>query len=291
LKPQAETYISRAETQWLGSLESNARSYFSGIFLPSHDHTHHRRVWNLCKRLIRETGATDSGPGYDLVEGLMVAAWFHDLGMARTTSEKHGAAGSDICREFFQNCRGPLPVLLPEVLEAIELHDSKEESIYAGGDSEGSHPILTLLSVADDLEALGTIGIYRYTEIYLERGIPLPDLCSRVVENVTRRFRNLSSCKGCSGVIRSFEGEWKELVTFFKQCQRQAEVCQYPDQERSGPLGVIRHIRTAGMKGKVRPEWLMEALVNVEPGAGRQEDPYVIHYFKRLKDELEQARC
>jgi hypothetical protein len=31
--------------------------------------------------------------------------------------------------------------------------------------------MLTILSVADDLDAFGYIGIYRYIEIYLERGI------------------------------------------------------------------------------------------------------------------------
>ena len=31
--------------------------------------------------------------------------------------------------------------------------------------------LLTILSVADDLDAFGFIGIYRYSEIYLTRGI------------------------------------------------------------------------------------------------------------------------
>ena len=34
-----------------------------------------------------------------------------------------------------------------------------------------NNDLLTILSVSDDLDAFGYIGIYRYTEIYLTRGI------------------------------------------------------------------------------------------------------------------------
>ena len=55
------------------------------------------------------------------------------------------------------------------------MHDDKEgpaRTLAQAGEQTG---ILTVLSIADDLDAMGVIGIYRYIEIYLKRNIHLSE--------------------------------------------------------------------------------------------------------------------
>ena len=165
-------------------LYSNAAQLFQNTTLPSHDHTHHMRVWNLGKSLLRELSSFNSGCDYSLVEGVLIATFFHDLGMIYSTREDHGKLGGDLCQSWFSKWNKVLPERFQEIVRAIELHDQKNVQIYASFRREYPPDILGILSVADDLEAMGTIGIYRYAEIYLQRGIPMEELGVRIIEPV-----------------------------------------------------------------------------------------------------------
>ena len=281
---QAEIWISRAERAWLKPIEAHITHLFSGIYLPSHDHTHHRRVWHLCRQLIREIGQYNQHFDYKTVEGILIASWFHDVGMIHSTDEKHGAAGSDMCKAFFPKERDSRPEAFDEVLEAILKHDQKEDRIYAGIVKEQRPEILSILSIADDLEALGTIGIYRYTEIYLERGIPPGELGERVIRNANKRFRRLSGCRLCGNLINAYGQQWKELTSFFREYTRQIGEDGDPSLTETGPLGVVNHIRTLGLSDHIRPEVMADRI--------RQNgsDRFVKEFFTRLQDELEKAR-
>ncbi len=275
MKPELNIWIGRAESTWLDTLYAHARELFQNSPLPSHDHSHHLRVWNLCKFLLREISTFNSRLDYSLVEGVLIASFFHDLGMAFSSREDHGLAGSELCLFWFREGGRKTPQRFEEILKAIELHDRKDKQIYSSFNRESSPEILGVLSVADDLEAMGTIGIYRYAEIYLQRGIPLEELGARILENAHTRFVNLShGCQLCSRVLEEFRPQYQVLRHFFEKYMMQLKNSADPERVHSGPLGVINYIR-AGRLPQPDPEY------------GDQE---VRDYFKKLDYELEQAR-
>ncbi len=159
MKAQIDSWINRAEDLWIKELSEHASNLFAESFLPSHDHTHHRRVWNNCRILLKEIATFNPLMDQSLVEGLLISTYFHDLGMARSTREDHGYLGKEICESYFQKSSGNFPIRFDEVLEAIERHDVKKAGVSSVIRSEQSPSILDILSIADDLEALGIIGI------------------------------------------------------------------------------------------------------------------------------------
>jgi len=272
---EIEIWIDRAETAWLDILYSNAAQLFQNSTLPSHDHSHHMRVWNLGKTILRELSTFNPDCSYPLVEGVLIATFFHDLGMVYSSREDHGKLGSDLCHTWFSKWNKNLPERFQEILRAIELHDQKNLQIYASFSRENPPEILGILSVADDLEALGTIGIYRYAEIYLQRGIPLEELGERILVNAATRFKNLSAgCKLCPSIIEKYRREYEELCLFFEQYRRQIAVTSDAKTIFSGHLGVINYIRTG----------------HADQSSREQEDSIVSDYFKKLDYELAQAR-
>ena len=78
---------------------------------------------------------------------------------------KHGKHSRDLCQRFLMENNLPENDFT-DVLEAIENHDNKD---YSGNTIQND--LLTILSISDDLDAFGITGIYRYSEIYLTRGI------------------------------------------------------------------------------------------------------------------------
>jgi len=283
LEKEIDIWISQAESSWLNLLSTYAEKLFSNTFLPSHDHTHHQRVWNICKSLLREISHLNAKLDPSLVEGILIAAWFHDLGMAESTREDHGKLSRQLCEKWFQEEGNPIPYLFTEILNAIELHDNKKEMVYSAIQFNQRPGILSILSIADDLEAFGTIGIYRYAEIYLKRSINLSELGSCILENAAGRYENLlKSCSVCQVLIKEHQEQFKILRDFFQEYNRQVlKHIQY-NSLFTGPMGVINYIRTLGIDDHVRPEYLAKMIA--------QEDETVKDYFKTLSYELDQAR-
>jgi len=270
-----DIWIDRAETSWLDELYTNAENLYANTSLPSHDHSHHLRVWNLCKLLLREIATFNSRIDEDLVEGLLIAAFFHDLGMVYSTREDHGHLGAELCLKWFMDRGSERPEKFREILQAIELHDRKEDQIHDSFQKERPPEILTILTVADDLEALGIIGIYRYAEIYLKRGIPLAELGERILRNASNRFENISrACLLCDRIKEKSLRQYDELRRFFETYNEQLKNVTRADSLMTGPLGVINYIHKP-----VRDKSEME-------GADKE----VRDYFRKLKHELEQAR-
>ena len=265
-------WIRQAEEHWLDLLYSNAKQLFRGNTLPSHDHTHHLRVWNLSKSLLREIATFNNKIDEPLVAGVLIAAFFHDLGMVYSTQEDHGRLSRKYCEQWFRDKGHKRPEHFEEILRAIEMHDRKEEKIYGAFEPGKTPEILAILSVADDLEALGTIGIFRYAEIYLLREIPLQELGSRVLSNVTGRFQKLEkACGLCPELLDRYRREYEELCTFYERYQLQVEQVPVAEDARSGPLGVINYFRRGDMVADQRGKELNE-------------------FLKKLDHELEQAR-
>ncbi|RLD50516.1 MAG: hypothetical protein DRI97_16930 [Bacteroidetes bacterium] len=275
--------IDRAESTWLTSLYSNAESLFSDGSLPSHDHTHHQRVWNLSKSLLREISQLNSSLDQSLVEGVLIAAFFHDLGMVSSTREDHGKLGSELCENWFRKNELAAPDRFEEILDTIEMHDIKDKRSYSKITPYEQPAILSLLSIADDLEAFGTIGIYRYAEIYLMRNITLSQLGDRILANAEGRYQNLlESCDMFESIIENYHKEYAVLRDFYHSYNRQLLIESSPAIVFDGPLGVINYIRTLGIEKRIGPEYFPDSIEN--------KDTIVKNYFRNLKNELDQAR-
>jgi hypothetical protein len=283
LEKQIDIWINRAESKWLNLLSSHAEHLFLRSFLPSHDHTHHHRVWNICKNLLKEISPLNGMLDEAQVEGILIAAWFHDLGMVQSTREDHGKLGKELCESWFREQGKKKPELFTEILNAIQWHDNKKDGAYSALHRNRRPGILSVLCIADDLEAMGTIGVYRYAEIYLKREIKLSELGSRILENAEVRYENLTqNCSLCETLMRNSQIHYQILQNFYQEYNTQLLLELNPEHVYAGPLGVINYIRTLGMEEKIRPEYLSKHIA--------QEDTTVKSFFKTLSNELDQAR-
>lgn len=274
--------ISIAEDKWLELVRPFISGLFEDVFIPSHDHCHHHRVWILCKKLLLELESFSSIADANQVEGLLLASWFHDAGMVRDQGELHGACGRDIFEGFMAESGMQKPDLYEEILDIITFHDSKERSLYPDIIPGKAPGMMGLLSMADDLDALGVVGIYRYIEIYLKRGLGAGKLGVKVLANVSKRFNNiLDSCSACPGLLDDFLADYQMIEQFFNRYNQQ--VLCVPEAERInwGELGVVNYIRVFSVEGRVRPEaFIHQSALSASEGFAKS-------YFKRLHDELE----
>ena len=276
-----DIWISEAEEVWLEMVHKHTKELFSGTFLPSHDHTHHCRVWNICKNLLRSIASFNPYMDQALVEGVLIAAYFHDLGMIRSTREDHGMLGREICETYFEESAMELPSKLDEILDAIEYHDIKGREISTGFQPAVSPGILDILTVADDLEAMGVIGIYRYTEIYLKRKIDLKELGVRILGNASARYKSIvESCMNCPALISEYRPQYELLISFFDSYNQQLLVHPPTRNVFYGHLGVVNFIRTLSVEGKTEPEVFLEKIDTNKAGS------IVKEYFTALKSKL-----
>jgi HD superfamily phosphodiesterase len=143
----------------------------------------------------------------------MIACYLHDLGMTITTGVDHGVHSRNLAAEFLSELSMDLPGFT-DMLDAIEKHDNKE---YSSGPEE-KNKILVILSAADDMDAYGHIGIYRYLEIYIERGVPPEKIADEIRKNAANRFRNLESQFGnYSALIEKHRKRYLILDDFFRE--------------------------------------------------------------------------
>jgi hypothetical protein len=274
---QIQAWVEKAESLWLQPLKDHCVLRFARTFLPSHDASHHGRVWHNCKQLLNEASAQGAGLSYEKVEALLMAAWFHDVGMSVDQGPVHGELGSRMYRDFVKKAD-------EVVLEAIRRHDDKETLVYASIGPGTGNEVLDFLSVADDLDALGTVGIYRYAEIYLHRGTGLEALGTRVLANATLRYNNLlRSCSGLPPALVRIHETFDALQEFYHLYNQQLARDTDPSGINEGPLGIINTLRRLVMDEGVRPEKVHERL--------RREGarPGLIEFYNALRYELEQA--
>jgi HD superfamily phosphodiesterase len=174
--------IFKSEIEYLPALEVFFLENWGETKIWSHDLSHHTRVWNYAKELLLHY--TDHTENH-FVDKLLITCLLHDLGMSIDPGSKHGYHSKLLCKKFIRENNMSMPDY-QDVLAAIENHDNKEYS-----DSPSDNRLLTLLSVADDMDAFGYIGIYRYIEIYLARGVQPDKMSQMILENASRRFKNL----------------------------------------------------------------------------------------------------
>mgnify|MGYP001213512624 CR=1 FL=1 len=210
--------ISSSEQKWLKPLYKYCKTLFETTHLPSHDAEHHLRVWLHCRGLIIELNKAGIKTTHDTIDKAIVACFFHDTGLTIDVGERHGFLGKKICEDFFiKNPSLHVPDIT-NVLEAIEMHDDKSKKENTLTTPYTMKTILRLVSAADDLDALGFIGVFRYIEIYLKRGISDQQIPQKVIQNLRNRFANfLNTYSSLHKYTDKQKIRYKETVDFFSE--------------------------------------------------------------------------
>lgn len=199
--------VIKSEEKYLSSLESFFKEKWGDTKLWSHDLSHHKRVWEFAKELLHYAEIQDN----HFIGELLIACFLHDLGMSADPGERHGHHSRKLCEEFLSD-NNMDPADYADLLEAIENHDNKEYT-----DSPSGNNLLQLLSVADDLDAFGYTGIYRYLDIYRERGIKPEVLIPMVLKNAANRYNNLKkNFSNYPELIRRHHSRYIVLSDFFE---------------------------------------------------------------------------
>ena len=148
-------------TDDLASLRETARSYFDEETSPAHDWQHVRRVETLAERLLGESPEADE-------RVLRAAVLLHDIGRPREDRgeiDDHAAWGAETARDILPEHGFANPDPVCHAIRAHRYSTAPEpERIEA-----------KLLCDADNLDALGAVGIARCFSYGGERGDSLHD--------------------------------------------------------------------------------------------------------------------
>jgi hypothetical protein len=263
-----------AELKYKKVLEDFFITEYGNETLSSHGLDHHRRVWSYAKELLTFLASSDYKLDAHFHSQTIIACYNHDLGMSIDPGINHGLHSMELCKKFIRSMHLNEPDF-KDALHAIRNHDNKEYKNPAI-----RYDLLTLLSVADDLDAFGFIGIYRYSEIYLIRNITLPEIGSLIIKNAEGRYRNFKKHFEFSEPLISKHYErFNILIDFFHQYNKQLSSHTFGKNQFSGHCGVLE-ILAAGVKARkpVR-DIISETKIS-------EKDPVVIWFFTGLEREL-----
>lgn len=214
-----EQYISEAENKWLNRLYEFIKLSFAQCWLPSHDETHCLRSWFFAKKMFYALDHLNIPISYLDIENALIAIFFHDLGMIESLHTEHGLISKDHCEEYFHKNPKLKPKGLNDILNAIEVHDDKSYNSLQNEISPTS--VQSILSVADDLDALGHAGIFRYWEIYTLRMIPKNEIPEKVLTNLEARYSHFTSSFGfLDSLLSEQQKRYKIIKSFYTDIRR-----------------------------------------------------------------------
>jgi HD superfamily phosphodiesterase len=226
-----------AELQFKQTLEEFFVLVYDEKSLVSHGIEHHRRVWNYSKELVFLLEGQNWIPDPNLPSKLIIACYLHDIGMSVDQGIRHGHHSKELCIRFLSDNFLDNSDY-KDVLLAIKNHDNKE---YSTSSIKGD--LLTILSVADDLDAFGYIGVYRYSEIYLARGLKAQEIGSLIRENASKRFENFVNIFGFADkFVIKHKKRYEILDNFFNEYNKQAVTYKFGETNPTGYCGVIEVI-------------------------------------------------
>ena len=270
-----EKLIKHTEDTWLEALYENCKKQFSGVHLPSHNEDHHWRVWKYAKLLVKILQKNNQTINEAELERLIIAVFFHDLGMSKTISKDHGKISRHLCKAFFENRKIIEPAHFNSILDAIEKHDQKEYNEITQKIS-----IQNILNIADDLDAFSILGAYRYTEIYLLRGIEIQNLSENITENLLHRYQNLvNSLHFDDSFVKSQNLRYIAARNFFKDLNFQLKNTEFDLKNISGPIGVVHYIKSLIIDNGFEINKACDKVLSANP------DFYTQHFFEKLKKE------
>lgn len=280
-----EQDILAVEASWLSKVSSFIKELFKDVYVPSHDHTHHLRTWKAAKLILKEIAEFNITISGEFVEAVLLASLFHDAGVSVTRGITHGTKSKNIYIKFIAENNAEEPALHQQIARAIELHDQKTEHLFVPFHWDKTPDLLTVVSIADDMDALGIVGIYRYAEIYLHRSIPLKSLGMNILENVSIRYNSLSKASTLvPSLINMTKPKFQEILIFYDNYNQQLLSDDDPYKVYSGHIGIINYIRNFSVIGKIHPLDFTKTLENFEVGK------YVLDFFSKLEKELNENR-
>ncbi|MBW6501499.1 MAG: HD domain-containing protein [Bacteroidales bacterium] len=235
--------VYNAEKKYLNLLENFFVRTWGETMLWSHGIEHHRRVWQFARELLATVSDSKTPNPQISPDNLIVACYLHDLGMAADPGPNHGVLSYQLCKKFLAENKLS-ESQFDETLSAIENHDNKEFPY-----SSSQNQILKMLTAADDLDAFGFIGIYRYSEIYLARGI-LPERIGYMIrENAGFRYKNFRAAFGSYQTLITKHAErYFILDDFFSAYNNQVPGYRFVNQNPSGYCGVIEYFNETGIE-------------------------------------------
>lgn len=266
--------IKSAELTYKQNLEDFFNSVYIERSLPSHGIDHHRRVWGYSKEILNLFPFVRAANIPKLTGDLILACYMHDIGMSIDPGVKHGKHSRNLCVRFLQG-HNLSPAKFEDVLEAIENHDNKD---YARKDTVND--LLAILSVSDDLDAFGYIGIYRYSEIYLTRGSEYEKIGHLIMVNAEKRFQNFIETFGTGNkVFEKHSARYKIIDRFFRKYNEQLPSYNFGSTHPYGYCGVIE-LFSHMMDRRIE---LKEIYLEPEKYL---VDPTIRWYFTELENEL-----
>jgi HD superfamily phosphodiesterase len=266
--------IESAERKYKQVLEEFFITVYNEKILSSHGIDHHRRVWNYSKKLLPLLYEQKPFTISRFPSKLIIACYLHDTGMQVETGISHGKHGQDFCIRFLEKHHLPQNEY-QEVLEAIGNHDLKD---YKGSNIVNN--LLTILSVADDLDAFGFTGIFRYSEINLIRGISPKEIGHLIIKNASHRFEYFVKTFGFSNeMVQEHRKRYEILDDFFNEYNKQAGLYQFGGKHITGYCGVM-DLFTIMIKNNIQ---LKDFLMKPDKYSF---DPIIRWFFEDLKSEL-----
>jgi HD superfamily phosphodiesterase len=269
--------IATSESKYKKILEDFFISIYSATYLPSHGIDHHRRVWHYAKEILDQLNNHNFVIDQSLTDRLIIACYLHDSGMAVDPGIRHGTEGKKFCERFLRE-NNLLQYDFTDVLQTIENHDNKEYTVINRPDE-----LQTILSVADDLDAFGFIGIYRYLEIYIKRNKPPLELGSLITANCENRFNNFLATYGFLSLLAGrHSGRYEILNSYFKSYNEQSAYYRFDNKQPAGYCGVAEIIKQ--LPGSIYKE------ANIFIRYRDYPDPVIQWFFAELELEFSEFR-
>jgi HD superfamily phosphodiesterase len=266
--------IESAELELKQILEEFFVSHYDEGILFSHGLDHHRRVWRYAAELLTIPSVWNFDENSCNPSKLIIACYLHDIGMSVEPGARHGKHSRILCLEFLKKYNLSEKDY-SDVLDTIEYHDRKDYN--AGTDINN---LLKVLSVADDLDAFGFTGIYRYTEIYLARGINPSEAGKLILENSGKRFDNFEAILGSgSPFVQKHRKRFEIIAGFFAHFNREAVSFDFLSDHIQGYCGVIQLFEIMLRKKMSLEELILEA-------NHYSDDVIIGSYFRGLNTEL-----
>ena len=273
-----DSRLDRVEEKWLPDLFNSCKEVFKKTYLPSHNENHHSRVWLIAKNLIKELELVGYTFAISKIESVILSVFFHDTGMLVNTGPDHGKYSREIAERYFETLKSPMKER-EEILTVIEKHDDKEYRNRTLEISQAPDSLFSILSVSDDLDAFGIIGIYRYAEIYLVRGVSFNDLTTKILENSKNRYHYFIHVYGFLERFTAHQMiRYQILQKFYSDLILQQKTGGF--QKKTGPSGVIQLIQQLIAVQKLP---INEVFTEVQKQA---KDAYVLDFFRLLEKEM-----
>ncbi len=262
--------VDSAERRFKQILEDFFITCYAREYLPSHGIEHHRRVWRYSKELLFLLKSESAV----LPSRLIISSYMHDIGMSVEVGIRHGIHSRNLCTEFL-NVHQLSKADYNDVLDVIENHDNKDYT-----EDPDVNDLLKILSVADDLDAFGFTGIYRYSEIYLTRCVDKNEFGHLIINNAGKRFDNFNNIFGSFDELLGREiKRYDILFRFFNAYNRQVPDYCFGNGKPKGYCGVIE-IVTDVMNNKIS---LKDICSDPEIFP---DDPVIQWFFHGLSKEL-----